>query len=203
MRKRYWGKLGVALTAAFCIVLSGSFIVKGETIDNELVRAENLGFLNYQVSSAILTSKENEAIANGNINETIDKINQLVSQYPYQDKTNQGSAIKAKYFGEAKGSNLIVLQLESFQNFPINASLDGQVLTPVLNDLAKESYYFSHFSNRSVREILRMPSLCPIRPSIQPGLFRCQPDIATASCQVCRSCFATKVTSRRLFTSMT
>ncbi|HBU81790.1 MAG TPA: sulfatase [Paenibacillus sp.] len=166
-RRRYWGKLGVALTAAFCITLSGSFIVKGETIDNELVRAENLGFLNYQVSSAILTSKENEAIANGNINETIDKINQLVSKYPYQEKSSQGTAIKAEYFGQAKGSNLIVLQLESFQNFPINASLDGQVLTPVLNDLAKESYYFSHFfqqigqGNTSDAEFMSNTSIYP------------------------------------------
>ncbi|WP_145409522.1 LTA synthase family protein [Paenibacillus xylanexedens] len=166
-RRRYWGKVGVALTAAFSIVLSGSFIVKGETIDNELVRAENLGFLNYQVSSAILTSKENEAIANGNINETIAKINQLVSQYPYQDKTSQGSAVKAKYFGQAKGSNLIVLQLESFQNFPIHASLDGQVLTPVLNELASESYYFPHFfqqigqGNTSDAEFMSNTSIYP------------------------------------------
>ncbi|KQY83368.1 sulfatase [Paenibacillus sp. Root52] len=166
-RRRYWGKVGVALTAAFSIVLSGSFIVKGETIDNELVRAENLGFLNYQVSSAILTSKENEAIANGNINETIVKINQLVSQYPYQDKTSHGSPVKAKYFGEAKGSNLIVLQLESFQNFPIHASLGGQVLTPVLNELASESYYFPHFfqqigqGNTSDAEFMSNTSIYP------------------------------------------
>ncbi|WP_145048361.1 LTA synthase family protein [Paenibacillus xylanexedens] len=166
-RRRYWGKVGVALTAAFSIVLSGSFIVKGETIDNELVRAENLGFLNYQVSSAILTSKENEAIANGNINETVAKINQLVSQYPYQDKTSQGSPVKAKYFGEAKGSNLIVLQLESFQNFPIHASLGGQVLTPVLNELASESYYFPHFfqqigqGNTSDAEFMSNTSIYP------------------------------------------
>ncbi|MDQ0170184.1 LTA synthase family protein [Paenibacillus tundrae] len=166
-RRRYWGKVGVVLTAAFSIVLSGNFIVKGETIDNELVRAENLGFLNYQVSSAILTSKENEAIANGNINETIAKINQLVSQYPYLDKTSQGSPVKAKYFGEAKGSNLIVLQLESFQNFPIHASLGGQVLTPVLNELASESYYFPHFfqqigqGNTSDAEFMSNTSIYP------------------------------------------
>ncbi|MBU5351246.1 LTA synthase family protein [Paenibacillus barcinonensis] len=166
-RSSYWGKLGVALTAAFCIVCSGSFIVKGETIDNELVRAENLGFLNYQVSSAILTSKENEAIANGNINETIAKINALVSKYPYQDNAKNGTAVKAKYFGQAKGSNLIVLQLESFQNFPINASLNGQALTPVLNNLAKESYYFNHFfqqigqGNTSDAEFMSNTSIYP------------------------------------------
>ncbi|MBR2564783.1 MAG: sulfatase-like hydrolase/transferase [Paenibacillus sp.] len=166
-RSRYWGKLGVALTAAFCMVWSGSFIVKGETIDNELVRAENIGFLNYQVSSAILTSKENEAIANGNINETIAKINALVSQYPYQNKTDHDTQVKAKYFGQAKGSNLIVIQLESFQNFPIHASLNGQELTPVLNNLAKESYYFSHFfqqigqGNTSDAEFMSNTSIYP------------------------------------------
>lgn len=166
-RRRYWGKLGVALTASFCIVLSGNFIFKEETIDNELVRAENLGFLNYQVSSAIMTNKENEAIANGNINETVAKINALVSQYPYQNKTDNGGEVKAKYFGQAKGSNLIVIQLESFQNFPINASLNGQELTPVLNNLAKESYYFSHFfqqigqGNTSDAEFMSNTSIYP------------------------------------------
>ncbi|CAI6038298.1 Lipoteichoic acid synthase 1 [Paenibacillus sp. JJ-100] len=166
-RSRYWGKLGVALTAAFCMIWSGSFIVKGEAIDNELVRAENIGFLNYQVSSAILTSKENEAIANGNINETIAKINALVSQYPYQKKTDHDTPVKAKYFGQAKGSNLIVIQLESFQNFPIHASLNGQELTPVLNNLAKESYYFSHIfqqigqGNTSDAEFISNTSIYP------------------------------------------
>jgi len=166
-RKKYWGKLGVVVTAAFCMVLSGTFIVKGESIDNELVRAENLGFLNYQVSSAILTSKENEAIANGNIQDTIARVNELVSRFGYQNPTKQGQAIKPRYFGQAKGSNLIVLQLESFQNFPIHASLDGQELTPVLNDLAKESYYFNHFfqqigqGNTSDAEFMSNTSIYP------------------------------------------
>ena len=51
-----------------------------------------------------------------------------------------------KYFGIASGRNLIVIQLESFQNFLVNASYNGQILTPNLNSLLKEDYiYFDRY----------------------------------------------------------
>ncbi|MFQ9799748.1 MAG: sulfatase-like hydrolase/transferase [Clostridia bacterium] len=46
----------------------------------------------------------------------------------------------------AKGRNLIVVQLESFQNFLIGASYEGQVITPNLNRLLQEdTLYFDHY----------------------------------------------------------
>lgn len=51
----------------------------------------------------------------------------------------------ASLAGAAKGRNLIVLQLESFQGFIEGLVVDGQEITPNLNALAKESLRFENF----------------------------------------------------------
>lgn len=49
-----------------------------------------------------------------------------------------------KFWGLAKGRNVIVIQLESFQNFLLKLSVEGNEVTPVLNSLLSESLYFPH-----------------------------------------------------------
>lgn len=50
------------------------------------------------------------------------------------------------YKGVAKGKNLILIQTESFNNFVIGATYNGQELTPNLNKLLKkDTIYFNHF----------------------------------------------------------
>src|SRR5690606_21645627 len=49
------------------------------------------------------------------------------------------------YRGLAAGRNVIVVQLESLQNFLIGMELNGQEITPVLNRLAREHFYFPRF----------------------------------------------------------
>ncbi len=50
-------------------------------------------------------------------------------------------------FGAGEGRNLIVIQLEAFQNFAINMEYNGQELTPFLNDLigGDDTLYFDHY----------------------------------------------------------
>jgi len=49
-------------------------------------------------------------------------------------------------FGVAKGRNLIIIQLESFQNFVIGLSYNGQEVTPNLNRLLEENTaYFDNY----------------------------------------------------------
>ncbi|ANU20158.1 hypothetical protein BBI15_07985 [Planococcus plakortidis] len=45
-------------------------------------------------------------------------------------------------FGIAKDRHLFVIQIESLQNFAINQSINGQELTPNLNELLGDSLYF-------------------------------------------------------------
>ncbi len=49
-------------------------------------------------------------------------------------------------FGIAKGKNLVVIQLESFQSFVLNYEYNGVEVTPFLNSLLKEdSAYFANY----------------------------------------------------------
>lgn len=53
-------------------------------------------------------------------------------------------------FGVAEGRNLIVVQLESFQNFVINREYNGQEITPVINALIDdESIYFDNYYHQT------------------------------------------------------
>jgi lipoteichoic acid synthase len=54
-----------------------------------------------------------------------------------------------KMFGSAKGKNVIIVSLESTQSFLINAKVNGQEVTPFLNQFTKESYYFENFFHQT------------------------------------------------------
>jgi len=58
----------------------------------------------------------------------------------------KGEPAKNHLFGVAGGKNLIVIQVESFQNLVINRTYNGQELTPVLNKLLqKDTLYFNNY----------------------------------------------------------
>lgn len=52
-----------------------------------------------------------------------------------------------KLYGAAEGRNLIVIQLEAFQDFAVNMEYEGQELTPFLNSLVNEgeTVYFDNY----------------------------------------------------------
>jgi lipoteichoic acid synthase len=158
-------KAGLFLVAVVCVVLSGRYIRLGDSISNELVRAESIGFLDYQVASAMQLSREENTAKNESLKGTIEQINQHQSSYSYQ--TPSAKSIKPAYFGAAKGKNLIIVQMEAFQNFPIHLSLNGQALTPVLNGLTGTSLYFPHVfqqigqGNTSDAEFMSNTSIYP------------------------------------------
>lgn len=54
-----------------------------------------------------------------------------------------------KMFGIAKGKNVIIIHLESFQQFLIDYKLDGKTVTPFLNQIYhdKDTYSFENFFN--------------------------------------------------------
>ncbi|OMF22849.1 LTA synthase family protein [Paenibacillus sp. FSL H8-0259] len=144
--------------------LSAYSIDSARGITNELVQAESAGFLNYEVVAAIKAQEDNGLIGTGDINETIAKVEALEAAYPYKDIAGG----LPEYFGSQKGKNVIVIQMEAFQNFPLHQSLDGQELTPVLNGLAGEGFYFPHVfqqvgpGNTSDAEFMSNTSVYPI-----------------------------------------
>ncbi|KKO55279.1 LTA synthase family protein [Paenibacillus sp. DMB20] len=164
-RKPGW-KLGMAAVLILGFVLSGWIIRKDWGIENELVRAEHMGFVNYQVAAVLKNSQENRALAAGNLQDTTRKVEELKESYPYRDGKNAKD--KPEYFASGRGKNLIVVQMESLQNFPIHQSLDGQVLTPVMNSLAEEGLYFPYVyqqigqGNTSDAEFMSNTSIYPL-----------------------------------------
>ncbi|GAB6988826.1 LTA synthase family protein [Paenibacillus pini] len=159
LRKRWAALIGVVALA-----LCAYYIRIDQSINNELLQAENLGFLNYQVSAAMKIHNDNSVIASGNLDETVAKIESPEETFIYQKNMKAG---QPSLFGSAKGKNVIVIQMEAFQNFPIHLSVDNQEITPVLNKLADESFYFPNIfqqigqGNTSDAEFMSNTSIYP------------------------------------------
>jgi lipoteichoic acid synthase len=70
--------------------------------------------------------------------------------------------------GQYAGKNVIIVNVESLQNFVIGKSVEGQEITPNLNRLLKESYYFNNhqftvgLGNTSDADITANTSIYPL-----------------------------------------
>ncbi|CAM4283282.1 LTA synthase family protein [Paenibacillus tarimensis] len=102
---------------------------------NERVKAGEMGILNYEAYT-IFSSDKVDPVDQSLI--TQEAINELKGIEPVAPED-------AKYHGAAKGKNLIIIQMESFQNFLIDLKVEGQEVTPTMNKLAQEGFYFPHF----------------------------------------------------------
>jgi phosphoglycerol transferase MdoB-like AlkP superfamily enzyme len=158
-----WRRLTVVAATLVGLTVSAYLIRFDKGIANELVRAENLGFLNYEVAAAINATKDET---------TFTSTKEAVVVVPrVENKYNYGKIAPAEenapLFGSQKGKNVIVVQMEAFQNFPIGLKIDGHEVTPNLNKLAGESYYFSRFfqqigqGNTSDAEFMSNTSIYP------------------------------------------
>lgn len=108
-------------------------IIPNRAIMNEIVMAQEMGILNYEAYT-IFHKEDDELTDSKLINQ--DKVDQL---------KGLTQVTSPAYQGVAKGKNVIIIQMESFQQFLINLKLDGKEVTPVMNKLAQESLYFPNF----------------------------------------------------------
>jgi len=78
------------------------------------------------------------------------------------------SPTKKQYTGIAKGKNIIFIQVESLENALIYQKINGQEITPNLNELAREGLYFSNYytqvgpGNTADAEFSTLDSLYPL-----------------------------------------
>ncbi|MEK4511389.1 LTA synthase family protein [Paenibacillus sp. FSL K6-2524] len=123
------------VASLFCIsvVICSLNIFPNRASMNETVKAEQMGILNYE-AYALIADQEEEPIDVAEITQAV--IDQTKGIEP-SDQPN--------LYGAAKGKNLIIIQMESFQNFLVNLTIDGQEITPNMNQLAGSSYYFPRF----------------------------------------------------------
>jgi lipoteichoic acid synthase len=74
-----------------------------------------------------------------------------------------------EYKGLFKGKNLILIQIESLENFVINQKINNQEITPNLNKLLKNSFYFNNYFEQvyngttSDAELMTNTSVYPVR----------------------------------------
>lgn len=74
-----------------------------------------------------------------------------------------------EYKGMFKGKNLVVIQVESLENFVINQKIDGQEITPNINKLLNNSIYFPNIFEQvnegtsSDSDLMVNTSMLPLR----------------------------------------
>jgi lipoteichoic acid synthase len=109
------------------------------TFDREIL-VKNIGTYNYHIYDAFLQSKSSAQRALADGSELADIDNYIRAGYDQPNKD---------MFGIAKGKNVILVSMESTQNFVINQTVNGQEITPFLNQFIKESYYFDNFYHQT------------------------------------------------------
>jgi len=81
---------------------------------------------------------------------------------------NQEVQKNSTSFGKYNGKNVIIVQAESLNNFPINLKVSGKEITPNLNKLVEKSYYYPNTylqigrGNTSDAEFVANNSIYPI-----------------------------------------
>ncbi|MED0685749.1 LTA synthase family protein [Anoxybacillus ayderensis] len=109
------------------------------TFDREML-IKNLGIYNYHVYDIILQSRSKAQRALADSSELADIQNYINANEKAPNK---------QLFGIAKGRNVIIVSMESLQSFVINNTVNGQEITPFLNDFIKQSYYFDNFYHQT------------------------------------------------------
>lgn len=128
------------------------------TFDREIL-VKNIGTYHYHLYDLILQTKSSAQRALADGSKLIDIENYVHSMQTEPDEN---------LFGRYKGKNIIYISMESLQTFPIGAKINGQEVTPFLNDFIKKSYYFDNFYHQtgqgktSDAEFITENSLYPI-----------------------------------------
>ncbi|QGH34925.1 sulfatase-like hydrolase/transferase [Gracilibacillus salitolerans] len=110
------------------------------TFDREYL-VKNIGVFSYHVYDAVLHSKSKAQRVFADGNELTE-----ISDYIKDETTTEGNE---ELRGIAEDKNVIFISLESLQSFVINNTLHGEEVTPFLNSLIDESYYFENFYHQT------------------------------------------------------
>ena len=125
-----------------------------------------LGKVIYDQSS-LSTILQNKSVSADVVREVTEEIDEKAA-----DETEGASNAPEEtlnYQGIGEGMNLIVIQVESMQNFVLNAEYEGQEITPNLNRLlSQDTLYFNHYytnmgkGNTSDAEFSSLTGLYPV-----------------------------------------
>ncbi len=110
------------------------------TFDNNYI-VKYLGINEYAVYDGFKTAQTTAQMANSSVDDLHSVQHYLKLNYVKPNK---------KYYGVAKGKNVLVIHLESFQQFLIGYKWKGKAVTPNLNKIyhAKDTLSFDNFFNQ-------------------------------------------------------
>ncbi|SDB99286.1 Phosphoglycerol transferase MdoB [Pelagirhabdus alkalitolerans] len=150
----------LAITVSFpkkkkLLVLSVSFVfLLGNYVLAEIERPQllqrgfdreylvkNIGLFNFHVYDVIQHSRSRaqRVFADGN------ELSDILSYVDEHTTDNE----ETDMYGIAEDKNVIFVTLESLQSFVINNELHGEEITPFLNELIDDSYYFENFYHQT------------------------------------------------------
>lgn len=115
-----------------------------------------------------------DTLAGEPVSETSGQLKELKNEF----KKNQMLQKTSPYYGEFEGKNIIMVQAESLNTFPIGLEVDGQEITPNINKLISVSHYYPNTylqigrGNTSDAEFVANNSLYPIAPK---GIYKGYP----------------------------
>lgn len=109
--------------------------------DREIL-VKNIGTFNFHIYDAVVQSKSKAQRAFASSSDIVEVINYTSSKYKKPDE---------ELYGIAKDKNIVVLSLESLQSFVLNKRVDGEEITPFLNELIDDSYYFDNFYHQTAQ----------------------------------------------------
>ncbi|KIL37739.1 hypothetical protein SD71_02025 [Cohnella kolymensis] len=110
------------------------------TFDRQMV-VKSIGAFNYLVYDAVVTTRMETRTVLSN-SEDLAVVKAYLDAEP-KDKLNP------KMFGLAKERNIFIVSMESLQSVMLEREMLGYELTPFLNSLIKESFYFDQFYHQT------------------------------------------------------
>jgi phosphoglycerol transferase MdoB-like AlkP superfamily enzyme len=120
------GLLGVSILVCCLNIFTNT------SIYNEVTKAKRMGIINYEVYEIVKALTQPQE---SNIRVSAAAVRQVKNVLPLTDE-------ETKLRGIAAGRNVIVIQMESMQNFLIGLTVDGKEITPNLNRLLETALYF-------------------------------------------------------------
>ncbi len=116
----------------------------GHRVFSEQRNVGRLGILGAHLFDLLRTTRE--SLGRGKASaETRAELREFFRERADAIRDETASAPAAADFGVAEGMNLLVVQVESLQGWVVGAEVDGQPVTPFLNDLRQRARYYPEF----------------------------------------------------------
>lgn len=133
----------LCLTFNWTQTISSAEETEASVIDDRFEVVKQAGLVNYQLYD-VATLVQRNSKKWFSEEEDFDAVARQMEQW-------QDDAGYAPLEGVAEGYNVVFISMESLQSFVLEREVAGQEVTPFLNELIKESFYFSEYYDQTAQ----------------------------------------------------